>query len=207
MSRVFTVLMLAALAAAPAFAQNDDQGQGQGKASTSASANKSADKKGDEAAGQQARPQNEGQSVNTRIELTITDARGEGTPITKTVSVITADRSWGRIRTQGEARTPNGQRFPVILNVDARPTLVNAAGGYNRARVELTIEYRPADEIGIVGAATVSSPRRDPDSITPNINESLALILEDGKSIVISQSADPVTDRKVKVEAKLTILR
>jgi hypothetical protein len=214
MSRLFTVLMLAALAAAPALAQNDGQAQGQAKAST----NKSADQKReetavparaqrDEAAGQQARAQNEGQAVNTRIELTITDARGEGTPITKIVSVITADRSWGRIRTQGEARTPNGQRFPVILNVDARPTLVNAAGGYNRARVELTIEYRPADEIGIVGAATISSPRRDPDSITPNINESLALILEDGKPIVISQSADPVTDRKVKVEAKLTILR
>ena len=88
----------------------------------------------------------QGQSVNTRIELTITDARGDGTPITKTVSMMTADRSWGRIRTQGEARSANGTRFPVILNVDARPTLISNNGAWNRARVELTIEYRPADE-------------------------------------------------------------
>ena len=32
-------------------------------------------------------------------------------------------------------------------------------------------------------------------------------MLEDGKPLVISQSADPATDRKVKVEVKATILR
>jgi len=94
----------------------------------------------------------------------------------------------------------------VILNVDARPTLV----GTNRARVEMTIEYRPADEIVIPNngpPTSVPTSRRDPQAIAPNINESLAVILEDGKSMLISQSADPVTDRKVKVEAKLAILR
>jgi len=199
MSRLFAGFLVLALAAAPAFAQT--------KPSTNAAKPKSGDTKSeeqkrDEAAVQQARAQSEGQAVNTRIELTITDARGEGTPITKTVSILTADRSWGRIRTQGEARTANGQRFPVILNVDARPTLIREG----RGKVELTIEYRPADEVTIAGSA-ISTPRRDPDSITPNINESLSVILEDGKSVLISQSADPVTDRKVKVEAKLTILR
>jgi hypothetical protein len=32
-------------------------------------------------------------------------------------------------------------------------------------------------------------------------------VLDDGKSVLISQSADPISSRKVKVEAKLTILR
>ncbi len=132
-----------------------------------------------------------GQTVNVRIELTITDQRGEATPITKTVSMIASDRSWSRIRTQGDVRTPTGFR-PVILNVDARPWLVRE----NRARVELTIEYRPV-------AAEADTEK----STTPNINESLAVILEDGKPMLISQSADPVTDRKVKVEAKVSILR
>ena len=132
-----------------------------------------------------------GQTVNVRIELTITDQRGDTTPITKTVSMIASDRSWSRIRTQGDVRTPTGFR-PVILNVDARPWLVRD----NRARVELTIEYRPV-------AAEADTEK----STTPNINESLAVILEDGKPMLISQSADPVTDRKVKVEAKVTILR
>jgi hypothetical protein len=137
------------------------------------------------------KPVDVGQSVNVRIELTITDQRGEATPITKTVSMIASDRSWSRIRTQGDVRTPTGFR-PVILNVDARPWLVRD----NRARVELTIEYRPV-------AAEADTEK----STTPNINESLAVILEDGQPMLISQSADPVTDRKVKVEAKVSILR
>ncbi len=66
----------------------------------------------------------------------------------------------------------------------------------NRARVELTIEYRPV-------AAEADTEK----STTPNINESLVVILEDGKPTLISQSADPVTDRKVKVEAKMSILK
>lgn len=151
------------------------------------------------------RAASEPQAVNTRLELTITDSRAEGTPTTKTVSIVTADRYWGRIRTQGDVRTASGQRFPVILNVDARPTIIRD----NRARVELTIEYRPADDVTVTAAGqAVATPRRpDPDSMSPNINESLAVILEDGKSMMISQSADPVTDRKVRVEAKFTILR
>ena len=139
----------------------------------------------------------EGQPVNVRMDLTITDQRGEGVTVVKTVSVMTADRYWGRIRTQGDARNPGGGRVPVILNVDVRPTLIRDG----RARVELTIEYRPADD------PTAIAGRREGDSTSPNINESLAVILEDGKSVLISQSADPVTDRKVKVEAKLTVLK
>jgi hypothetical protein len=134
-----------------------------------------------------------GQPLNVRVELTITDQRGDVTPVTKTVSMIASDRSWSRIRTQGDVRTPTGFR-PVILNVDARPTLLVKDG--NRARVELTIEYRPV-------AAEADTEK----STTPNINESLSVILEDGKPMLISQSADPVTDRKVKVEAKATVLR
>lgn len=137
--------------------------------------------------------QTEGQPVNVRVELTITDQRGDVTPITKTVSMMASDRSWSRIRTSGDVRTPTGFR-PVILNVDARPILL--AKESNRARVELTIEYRP-----------VAAEAETEKSTTPNINESLSVILEDGKPTLISQSADPVTDRKVKVEAKITILK
>ena len=137
------------------------------------------------------KPADVGQQVNVRIELTITDQRGDLAPISKTVSMIASDRSWSRIRTQGDVKTPLGFR-PVILNVDARPVLTKD----NRARVDLTIEYRPV-------AAEADTEK----SSTPNINESLAVILEDGKSMLISQSADPVTDRKVKIEAKATILK
>ena len=132
-----------------------------------------------------AKPQPPAQPVNVRIDLTITDQRGDGPAVVKTVSVITADQSWGRIRTQGEIG-----RVPVILNVDARPVLLRNAG----AHVDLTFDYRPADP-----APTAAAPL--------SINESLAVILDDGKSMLLSQSADPTGDRKVKVEAKMTILK
>jgi hypothetical protein len=134
----------------------------------------------------------EGQAVNVRLELTITDQRGEATPITKTVSMTVADRHSGRIRTQGDVRTPAGPRT-VILNVDAQPTILPREA---RARVILTIEYRP-----------VAAEGENEGSTTPNINESLAVILDDGKPMLVSQSADPVSNRKVKVEAKITLLK
>lgn len=131
------------------------------------------------------------QTVNIRLDLTITDQRGDGPGVTKTVTMMTADGYWGRIRTQGDVRTPTGTRA-VILNVDGKPTIV--AGG--KARVELSIEYRP-----VAGDAETER------SSTPNINESLTVLLDDGRQTMISQSADPVTDRKVKVEVKATIVR
>jgi hypothetical protein len=133
----------------------------------------------------------EAQPVNIRLELTITDQRAETPVISKTVSMTVADRHSGRIRTQGDVRTPTGFR-PVILNVDCQGTLL----ARDRARMILTIEYRP-----------VAGEAENERATTPNVNESIAVILEDGKPMVISQSADPVTDRRVKVEAKITLLR
>jgi hypothetical protein len=40
-----------------------------------------------------------------------------------------------------------------------------------------------------------------------NLRESLSLILEDGKSLVVAQSAEPNTDRTVMLEVKATILK
>lgn len=143
-----------------------------------------------------------GQPVNMRIDLMITDDRGTGEPVAKSVSIMTADQFWGRIRTQGEITTADNRRLPVILNVDARPTIVRE----NRARVEMTIEYRPAMETFVAPPAPAGT-KPDANGLPPNVNESLAVILEDGKSMLISQSADPISSRTVKVEAKLTILR
>src|SRR5688572_10660114 len=122
-------------------------------------------------------------NTNVKIELTITDQRPEGAPVVKTVMATVADRSMARIRTSGSVRTPMGGR-DVVLNVDAGPNLVNV-NGVTKLRLVLTIEYRPV-------AAESDTERTS----TPSINEQLTVVLEDGKSLVISQSADPSTDRK-----------
>ena len=39
------------------------------------------------------------------------------------------------------------------------------------------------------------------------LNERLSLVLESGKPMIVSQAADPVSDRKITVEVTATILR
>ena len=189
MSRMFKLFVVMMLAAGPVAAQ--------ARPAAAQAPEKTAEQLKAELAALQAKMSEaktiaDGQPVNIRLELTITDQRGDATPITKTVSMTLADRHNGRIRTQGDVRTPMGFRN-VILNVDGQASIIPREA---RARVSLTIEYRP------VAAETESE-----STTTPNINESLTVILDDGKPMVVSQSADPVTNRKVKVEAKITLLK
>lgn len=132
------------------------------------------------------------QLVNIKLELTITDQRGAAPPTSKTVTLVVADRASGRIRTQGEVRMPNQRAVNINLNVDAQPEITRD----NRVRMSIVLEYKPQ-----VGEGDTE------DRATTSILESMTVILEDGKPLLVSQSADPYSDRKVKVEAKATFLK
>jgi len=120
------------------------------------------------------------QAANIRVELTITDQRSDGQTPPKAITLLIEDRQSGRIRTG---------RGNAALNVDARAEIVREG----RIRVMVTLEYVPQD---------------GPDRPTqPPIQESVTALLEDGKPLVVSQSADPISDRKVRVEVKATIVR
>jgi len=152
-----------------------------------------------------------GQPINIKIELTITDQRGGAAPAKKTVSVIVADRSSGLIRSESFS-TGIGN---VQLHVDAEPRIIG--DGKIRLRFGLTYDSPPSGEspraieppasdmpAAASAAAKVAIPTRAPQT---QIRENLALVLENGKSILATQSADPVSDRQVTVEVKATILR
>jgi hypothetical protein len=80
-------------------------------------------------------------------------------------------------------------RANAMLNVDARPEIIREG----RIRVSLSLEYTPQDA---------------PDRPTqPPVIETVTALLEDGKTLLVSQSADPITERKVRVELKATIVR
>ena len=111
MSRLFNVFVVMMLVAGPVAAQPKP------------AAEKTPEQLKSEIAALQARlseakTQAEGQPVNVRLDLTITDQRGDQPAISKTVTMTVADRHNGRIRTQGDVRTPSGFR-PVILNAQA----------------------------------------------------------------------------------------
>ncbi len=131
--------------------------------------------------------------TNVQIELTLSDQAGTQAPEKKTVSMIVSSGNWGKIRSVGNVRPQNDAPFVVDLNVDARP-FVSVDGPI---QLELTLVYSPP------GGA-------DKDTLKPRptgINQSLTVVLQSGKPLIISQAADPVSDRKVIVEVKATVLK
>jgi hypothetical protein len=139
-------------------------------------------------------PRREGQPVNVKVEVTITDQRGGREALKKTVTVVTGDELGGFIRSSA-----NYTGIGVVpLNVDVQPRLL----ADNKVRLGLNLQYNlPAASVGGADVAGAGSLR------TTEIHESLALIVENGKPIVAAQSADPVGDRQVTVEVKATIMR
>jgi hypothetical protein len=132
--------------------------------------------------------------TNVQIEVTLTDQTGTATPDKKIVSMVVSSGSWGKIRSAGTFRPVADAPFGVDLNVDARP-FVSVDGPI---QLELTLNYSPPGGPG--------SGREMPTTRT-GVNQSLTVILQNGRPLIISQSADPVSDRKVVVEVKATILK
>jgi hypothetical protein len=138
------------------------------------------------------RPRAQFQPVNVKVDLTLTDQRGGATPIKRTVTVLAADGYTGSIRTQSEVVGVGGG---VPLNVDASPTLL--ADGKIRLGINLQYGFpAPVEQNATRGSVTSTS-----------LHDQLMMIMENGKPMIVAQSADPIGDRQVTVEVKATVLR
>jgi hypothetical protein len=135
----------------------------------------------------------EAQLVNVSIELTITDQAGPGEPSKKTVTMVVADRNNSSIRTGGWVQTRNGRR-DVMINVDARPTILKN----DMVRLDLGLEYQPTG---------TQDAGNNADIAQTLLHERISTIVESGKSSIISQAADPLSDRRMVVALKATIAR
>jgi|KBSSwiS6_1023812.scaffolds.fasta_scaffold10936_2 hypothetical protein len=138
-------------------------------------------------------PKRPGQLVNVRIEFTITEQRAGAPPNKRTVTVMVADGEAGSVRSEPEAFQVQG----VQLNVDARPTLVSP----NKMRLNFSMQYAGPTQ----GNVSSETPRGT--VLRTNLRESISVIVDDDKPLLVAQSADPTSDRTVTVEVKATILR
>jgi hypothetical protein len=138
-------------------------------------------------------PRREGQPINVKVDVTITDQRGGAAPIKRSVSVVVGDGFTGLIRSQSEVFGVGS----VPLNIDAEPTLLS--DGKVRVRFNLQYDWPAPYEAG------ANLPRGS--VIKTALHDTVALILENGKPMVVAQSADPIGDRQVSVEIKASILR
>jgi hypothetical protein len=129
---------------------------------------------------------------NVKVEVTFNEQRSDSPAVPKTVTLTTNDGQWGRVRstvnTAGYGSSP--------LNVDARPEVL--ADG--RVLLQVNIEYGEKR----VPAGKEVQPGQ---IIEATLNESVTLLLESGKGLAVTQSADPMSDRKVSVEVKATVLK
>jgi hypothetical protein len=148
----------------------------------------------------------EGQPINVKVDFTITDQRGGGAAIKRTLTVIVADGLNGQIRSQSEVVGVG----PIPLNIDVRPDLL--ADGKLRLGFNLQYDWpAPVERVDTqkppipADAELRAAPRGTVMKTT--MHNSVALILESGKPMIASQSADPIGDRQVTVEVKATILR
>jgi hypothetical protein len=134
-----------------------------------------------------------GQPLAVRIELTITDQVGGSAPSKKSISMLAADGERASVRSQNTGRaTPNSATARAQFSVDAKSTIVD-----DKIRLDLTLMYDLPEIPAQAGG----------DPWSTSLQESMGVILDNGKALVISQSADPRTDRKVTVEVKATILK
>lgn len=146
--------------------------------------------------------------VNVKFELTITDHTATGSPLTKSIMWLLADGFESRVRSTGvvhqQEKSDNGPDgppmvftralFEVELNVDSSVQVLEP----DTLRAAFTIQYTP----GIAGSIAPSG------TVKPSpLNESVTVILKSGKPLVITQAADPVSDRKIDVQVTATILR
>ena len=145
-----------------------------------------------------------GQPVNVRLDLTITDQTGPGEPTRKTVTMLLSDRQSGSIRSRGQVRVAGRGWENVTINVDARPVILREGS----IRVEFGLEYQPrgaGDTPPPAGGTGPTIPPLEPAS--SNLNQRLSVILDSGKPLVISQAADPASDRRISVELKATVMK
>lgn len=145
------------------------------------------------------------QMLNVRVEVTITEQRGKTPPTRKQLSMIAADGFRNSIRSSETFFPP----LDVPLNVDATPTILTGSRGENTGKIRLVLNL----EYDLPGATGGSEPKKtasgDFERVTMKsaVRENLIVIIDDGKPLVIAQSADPVSDRQVTVEVKATILK
>ena len=132
--------------------------------------------------------------TNVQIELNLSDQLGAQPAEKKTVSMIASSGNWGKIRSAAQVMAVGEPPYVVELNVDARP-LVSMDG---LIQLELTLNYAP-----VKGGDPKEGLRQRPSGI----NQSQTVILQSGKPLIVSQAADPVSDRKVVIEVKATILK
>lgn len=133
-------------------------------------------------------PEEGGQPINIRLDVSVTDQTGQGASQPKSLMVMLVDRAMGRTRAAFQDRS---------IAVDARPTIMDG-----RIRVYVTIQ---SERTHNPFARVVPGQNPEPEDHTINWRNSFSLLLENGKPMLALETNDAVTKRKMSIEVRATI--
>jgi hypothetical protein len=143
--------------------------------------------------------------INIRIDATVTESRGEQILGRKVISVTLVDGENGAVRSSAMVPISQSNDGPkawpgdfqrVPLNMDAMVRLRDD----NRVHARVTLDYnRGSVDIGESGAGRAARENF--------IRQSVSVILDNGRPLIVAQSADPEGDRRVTLELKATVLK
>jgi hypothetical protein len=144
-------------------------------------------------------PSEPSKGVNVRVEATVSEWRGTEVIAKKVLSVTVLDGENGAVRStisipiqQKGSTAFNYNSAP--LNMDARVRMLDD----NRVRVGLVLDYKGRLE---------SEGQDGTEPIDQGIRQAVTVVLENGKPMVVAQSADAIGDRRVTLEVKATVLK
>jgi hypothetical protein len=121
---------------------------------------------------------------NVKVDLALTDTASADSSTKRTITMMLVDGASGQIRSSG----PSG----TSLNVDAQPH-VRSDG---KIWLNFSLQYYPS-----IGPGDVNKGQ------PAVLNESMTVVLAEGKPMLVSQSADPRGDRRVSVEVTATVVK
>jgi len=131
----------------------------------------------------------DGQLLNIRLDVSVTDQTSTGAAQPKTLMVILADKAMGQTRAAYEDRS---------ISVDARPTIADGL-----IRVSVTVRSQEPQKSNFPGPDQMA---KAPDPIL-NWTNSFSLLLQSGKPMIAMETSDAVTKRKMSIEVKATIMK
>jgi hypothetical protein len=133
---------------------------------------------------------------NVQLDIVITDTIS-GKPEAKRVTlVLRGNGGTGSIRTSGNVVSAGNNVASVELALDGNVRVLSAT----LVDVTVTFTYAPPPTNG-----TVTADASWRMSTAPRVVEGLTVTLHSGRPLLVSRSADPVTNRTVTVELTATI--
>jgi hypothetical protein len=132
-------------------------------------------------------------NANVQLDVVVTDTVS-GKPEGKRVTLLLRNGHSGSVRTKGQLSIGGRGSWPLELGLDGRVRIFGP--GLIEAMVTFTYAAPPLNP----GEET-PGPLNSPAEVT----ESLTVMLRSGQPMLVSRSADPVTNRTVTVELTATI--